>query len=77
MLTNFSTLNAKFREKLESIFLSTEGTSKENRKKSHAEFQEQMKVLYNNIYLMDLGTAEFEGIGAPFISLNMMFSLLF
>uniref|UniRef100_A0A914XKY3 E3 UFM1-protein ligase 1 homolog n=2 Tax=Plectus sambesii TaxID=2011161 RepID=A0A914XKY3_9BILA len=55
-------LNTKYRERLESVFLSSQQDSSQQQKRSHADFQEQLRVLYNNICLFDAGASVFDDL---------------
>lgn len=55
-------LNGKYRERLESVFLSSQQDSSQLQKRSHGDFQEQLRTLFNNICLFDAGASIFDSI---------------
>lgn len=49
------------REKVQCVFLTSDSSNKENKKRSYAEFSEQFRKLYQNVVLFDAGASQFEG----------------
>jgi hypothetical protein len=62
-------LNAKYRERLESVFLSSQQDSSQQQKRSHSDFQEQLRSVFNNICLFDTGASIFDGTFRLFVCL--------
>ncbi len=54
-------LNSAYRAKVESVYLSSQADAASLLKKSHGEFQEQMKAVYQHICMFESGADIFDG----------------
>lgn len=72
-----SVLNLKYRSQVESVYLTTESA---NLKKSHGEFGDKFRLLFQNICLFDAGTLIFNGTTIQSVELalktNEFFTLI-
>ena len=65
------TLNTEYMKKLESVILSSQADVASQLKKSHGEFQEQIRGLYQNICIFESGTEIFDGMSNRVIVKNL------